>query len=396
MIERVRLDGFRTLNPLELRGLRPFNLLLGPNSSGKSNFLRALQFVGLIARGHELSWIESYIENESYSPFSPLGGLRPWGSESWLFAYEIELRHQDNILICEGALDLNQRAFVRENIKKKGIGVRGKWAYVVNKEGETLKVLSEDFKYESRNDVRWSVFPVLKNSGIISSYIMDIQELADIIVLERNILTKRRHSLLNIKKNLYETMDYAFHNPEGAIGIKRVFRELEGLGIIWDKQWGFTFMPEGLSGNPVSLDGLSDGALRLLWWLCWAYMEKRPSVFLIEEIDNGLNPMRFRKVVLLALEMATREDGPTQFFVTTHNPYIVDEFTEAILEGIADIIIFKREDGFRTSAVSLWNTLRTKKEVEKLFREMKPASFGEAWLDGILESSLLFEKSRSE
>jgi|GEM_PF-3006474 len=114
MIERVRLDGFRTLNPLELRGLRPFNLLLGHNSSGKSNFLRALQFVGLIARGHELSWIESY------SPFSPLGGLRPWGSESWLFAYEIELRHQDNILICEGALDLKQRAFVRENIKKKG------------------------------------------------------------------------------------------------------------------------------------------------------------------------------------------------------------------------------------------------------------------------------------
>ena len=41
MIKRVKIQGYKSLRNFELE-LKPFSLIIGPNASGKSNFLNAL------------------------------------------------------------------------------------------------------------------------------------------------------------------------------------------------------------------------------------------------------------------------------------------------------------------------------------------------------------------
>lgn len=44
MLKRVKIQGYKSLVDVEVH-LRPLSVLSGPNASGKSNFLDALQFL---------------------------------------------------------------------------------------------------------------------------------------------------------------------------------------------------------------------------------------------------------------------------------------------------------------------------------------------------------------
>ncbi|MCG9128159.1 AAA family ATPase [Candidatus Poribacteria bacterium] len=53
MLKRIRIKGYKSLVDLELK-LKPLTVLVGPNASGKSNFLDALQLLSRIATCHSL------------------------------------------------------------------------------------------------------------------------------------------------------------------------------------------------------------------------------------------------------------------------------------------------------------------------------------------------------
>lgn len=50
MITRVRVQNFKSLKDVSVE-LTPFTVLIGPNNSGKSNFLSALRFLSATVRG---------------------------------------------------------------------------------------------------------------------------------------------------------------------------------------------------------------------------------------------------------------------------------------------------------------------------------------------------------
>ena len=53
MLKRIKIQGYKSLVDLELN-LKPLSVLVGPNASGKSNFLDALQLLSRIATCHTL------------------------------------------------------------------------------------------------------------------------------------------------------------------------------------------------------------------------------------------------------------------------------------------------------------------------------------------------------
>ena len=53
MLKRIKIQGYKSLVDLEL-DLKPLSVLVGPNASGKSNFLDALQLLSRIATCHTL------------------------------------------------------------------------------------------------------------------------------------------------------------------------------------------------------------------------------------------------------------------------------------------------------------------------------------------------------
>ena len=50
-IRRLKIENFKSIDSLEVKGLAPFSVFAGANGSGKSNFFDALDFVSLFVRG---------------------------------------------------------------------------------------------------------------------------------------------------------------------------------------------------------------------------------------------------------------------------------------------------------------------------------------------------------
>jgi len=70
---------------------------------------------------------------------------------------------------------------------------------------------------------------------------------------------------------------------------------------------------------------LSTGTLRLLALLALLRHPKPPSLIVVEEIENGLDP---RSIHLLVEEIRNAVlDGATQVILTTHSPYLLDLLT---------------------------------------------------------------------
>src|SRR5947209_20217379 len=59
MLKRVKIQGYKSLVDVEVN-LQPLSVLFGPNASGKSNFLDALQLLSRIATSNNL--------NDAFSP----------------------------------------------------------------------------------------------------------------------------------------------------------------------------------------------------------------------------------------------------------------------------------------------------------------------------------------
>ncbi len=78
---------------------------------------------------------------------------------------------------------------------------------------------------------------------------------------------------------------------------------------------------------PIAVSELSEGTRLVLTILTIVNQERKPSIIGIEDIDRGLHPALFGKVVDVCRELV-RGEGAPQIIATTHNPYFVDQFID--------------------------------------------------------------------
>jgi hypothetical protein len=65
----------------------------------------------------------------------------------------------------------------------------------------------------------------------------------------------------------------------------------------------------------------------VLTLLTIVYQERKPSIICIEDIDRGIHPALFGKIVDVCRALV-RVEGAPQIIATTHNPYVVDQFID--------------------------------------------------------------------
>ena len=83
-IRRLKIENFKSIDSLEVKGLAPFSVFAGANGSGKSNFFDALDFVSLFVRGG----VE--IALRSHGGFANIHSAKREGTGSKKFGFEIE------------------------------------------------------------------------------------------------------------------------------------------------------------------------------------------------------------------------------------------------------------------------------------------------------------------
>ncbi len=138
---------------------------------------------------------------------------------------------------------------------------------------------------------------------------------------------------------------------------------------------GARLVAEG--GHFVPAEDLSQGTLYLLTILTLAFTPQPPAVVCLEEADRGMHPRSLREVRDTLYRLSyPKETGmarsPVQVITTTHSPYLLDQFREHPEE-----VVLASKHG----ASARFERLSDRADILEL---MKDAHLGDLWYSGIL------------
>lgn len=129
--------------------------------------------------------------------------------------------------------------------------------------------------------------------------------------------------------------------------------------------------------NFITADNLSQGTLYLLALLTLAFTPAPPAVVCIEEADRGMHPRSLREVRDTLYRLSYPQDlgmarAPVQVITTTHSPYLLDQFREQPQE-----VILASKQG----QAATFERLSDRADILEL---MKETHLGDLWYTGIL------------
>jgi predicted ATPase len=163
--------------------------------------------------------------------------------------------------------------------------------------------------------------------------------------------------------------------------LRRLFPTLSDISVS-GKGWGWrTIRLHEAKGNGQKVgfnsQQMGDGVLRLLAITSMLYMERLPTVLTFEEPENGIHPQLIREVVQILRELTQRRcPHRCQVFLTTHSPYVLDEF----LDHPEQVYCMERP---RPGAGARLFRLSETEQLE-IARDAFDGSLGEAWFSGLI------------
>jgi predicted ATPase len=120
------------------------------------------------------------------------------------------------------------------------------------------------------------------------------------------------------REDLFETIERQLHD---------FVPEIEKLSFIPSQNVKRLQVRERGIDAPIPVSELSEGTRLVLTILTIVNQERKPSIICLEDIDRGLHPALFGKIVEVCRAMVTGPNAP-QIIATTHNPYFVDQFVD--------------------------------------------------------------------
>lgn len=319
MIASVSFRNFKALRGTGLV-LAPFNLILGPNGSGKTSLIQALLRLRTLSK---LSLAE--------------GPRKPGGPE-------IEFRFAP---------------------PHEAVSVRL---------GCVSDLVCDMLQVEPGGAPEW---PAVKEEiSHIRSYLFDHYAMAEPSL--RRTGTELSSNGGNLAAVLAEMTARA---PEDfAALVKELIRllpEFSGVELTESGEGVVEMVLRLDDGSPVTADNLSQGTLYLLAMLALCFEPKPPSVVCIEEIDRGIHPRMFREVRDLFYRLSYPESAglkrkAVQVIATTHSPYLLDLF-----RAHPEEIVISQKHGREAR----FERLVDRADLEELLSE---GSLGDMWYSGIL------------
>ena len=359
MIEKLRVRNFRCLRDVEVP-LGPLNFLIGPNNTGKSSFLEAIEIMSRCTRvesvgsaflelGHRLERsltqpgegrVLKYDADMCWTA-SPAPGRRAH--------YELALRPNPNasrdyerVFIQRECIQLaDGQGNALGSFTRLGTGESaGKEVYP---DGETEHVHSLGghatiaYSMEKRGDERFA--PLAAALRSTPKYSLVPQRVAQPCQLvEQAELSSDGFGLASCLDLLHQTDPDRFARIEDALrlfvpGVQMVRFPAAGPGQK-------TILFHEKSGAKVYASEASDGLLLFLAHLTIAYAHGDVGVVLIEEPETGVHPRRLRDIVHLLRAISRGELGlpPVQVVATSHSPYLLNWCSKE------EVTLFLRDD----------------------------------------------------
>lgn len=373
-ITRLKVENFKSFDTLDVE-LGDFNVFIGANASGKSNFLSILAFLRDIARdgledavsmqggdisllrnvqlGHErettirADWGNG-LDDPGHPPRSGWEGALGQKKVRFSgFRYEIDLQHEpDDFYISRE--NTTWAGYFEEQSKTSGKSsfdtisddrksplkedtTPSNGSLLDRKEGPRTSLLHFEPRghlllstrvREELTDVRVYDFATTRTTGVSSqkgrSHLEE--DGSNVALVLRTLLRddEKRRTFLNLARALLPFVD--------DLGVDR----FAGESLLVKLQESYaedTYLPASL---------LSDGTIKVVALLIALYFEDRP-IIAFEEPASNLHP----KLISQLMQMMREASEKKQIFITTHNPEVIRHVD---LENL--YLVSRDDDGF--------------------------------------------------
>lgn len=336
-IQRVSIEGFRSLAKIENLELPQLTVLIGSNGAGKSNFIRFFEMLGWMFKSQKL---QEYILRQGGGDDQFFMGARTTPiiraeirieTEPGFNDYRFSLMHVeagDAVMVSEEAYRYSQ---------KTSYGIMAPWNILAGPKSETQLFLARNVAG-------------MGNAGKTANILTN---------LLRQFATYQFHDTsanANIRR-AWDVTDYARMRSDGAnlapillflreneplryrILLKQIHRVLPSFGEFELEPTYGKVMLRWRSRNGDKTFGphlTSDGSLRLFCLLTLLSLpgEMLPDVLFLDEPELGLHP----HAIILVAEMLKRVSQLRQVFIATQSPFLVDCFDleNIIVAGLKD------------------------------------------------------------
>lgn len=361
--------------------LEPLNVLIGPNASGKSNFVEALTVLAAAPR-------------DLLEPFRKGGGVEEWiwkgATVSRIARIEARLQPAPLSLYYQLAFSAsNYRLWISEEAIEPAPGSPVDLpSFYAFREGRPVIAVGGSL---TEREVRTLNAEDVSRDQSILSQRKDPTLYPELTLVGQEFLRMRfyrdwdvsRGSLLRRPQPADLPNDFLAENGENLALVVNALQNrpdvkkalLDNLKLLWDAvadvvtttQGGTVqiFFHERGFKTPVPMARLSDGTLRFLCLLAILCHPEPPPLVCIEEPELGLHPDAVATVAKLLVEASSR----TQLVVTTHS----DALVSALSETPEAIVVCERTEA---------GTSLRRLEAASLEKWLESYRLGELWRMG--------------
>ena len=335
MLQKVSIQNFKSFKDVTLE-LQKVNLLIGPNNSGKSNFLKALEFVSIrlksfhkeevtpftfmhkLGKESKITFVKNVKDNNITHSLEVLKFIHD------LTGYKAEIGGTDDINIPED-FSGNVHFVLKEGYPFFGNNNNKDWFWILGNE------IASTILYSINPNKLQKPFPILPNNSSVKYDASNLVAFLDIIQGRFRDNFKAIESDLNrcipeFSRIELDPVEITIDDDLFKIYGDKTFKRL-GLYNIEQKQTYWA-------------DEVSEGVLYFLALLCIVHQPNPPKLLLLEEPEKGIHPRRIKEVLDFIFQLA--EDKDIQVIMTTHSERVLDEF-EDIPEAV--FIFDKDEEG---------------------------------------------------
>jgi len=340
MIDKLRVRNFRCLRDVEIP-LGPLNFLIGPNNTGKSSFLDAME---LLWRCTEVARVQSAFEKmELCFPRIVLGGkldlhiMYDLGM-SWTAKEGAATSSTYSLALGEGP---DYPVIEREEILLKHAPGAVQQSFVRRKYDEPWFVAQPPIDGQERVSLGHGNGTILGHLvykrdgrciGVTESlqcapkYSLIPQRMAEPCQVQPSTeLAPDGYGLASSLDSLREVNPARFREIEAAL--KQFVNTVDLVTFPTVEPGKKTILfHEKPGGYRIHASEASDGLLLFLGYLTIAYAHGDASVLLIEEPETGVHPHRLKAIVelLRAISRGALGTRPVQVIATSHSPFLVD------------------------------------------------------------------------
>ena len=364
LLKKVHIKNFLSLRDVEL-SLKPLTVLVGPNASGKSNILNALNFLSWMMIDENIPSVKFIRDSFWAGEASHITFQLQSEIEHVLTVYDLVLKDEANQFLLGEELWVNGVKIVSIPDKKiTGVGGDRKNEAIntsyklalgfadVCKEsnvvGNILKEFIKTWEFYDFQPGRRRRLP----EGLEQDEFPEHQKLNDIDSVISTV-SQKIAAVLNMMFHLtlqptllswYEADPERFNNVSESLAASTNIRIDRHL-IDGDQQ---LCLLEGHK-NPIPMERASDGTLRLIAYYILLYQPELPPLIAIEEPERNLHPKVLKEIAYVLERIAER----TQVVITTHSSQLLDMFSSESLSHSLGILLLRNCPGHGTKVINV-------------------------------------------